>query len=87
MLEYVKQMSFLRLYGHLKYAYVKLDILKMTKHTEDSSVKIRWRISGISGYRVVFKMVQFRVWQPKKMIEQHQLPYGRNFFQLLVVNQ
>lgn len=73
--EYVKQLSFLRLYGHFKYAYVKLDVIKITKHTEDSSVKVRWRISGITGYRILFKMIQFRVWTPSKMIEQHQQMY------------
>lgn len=44
----------------------------MTKHPEDSTIQIRWRISGITGYRILFKMIQFRVWQPQKMIEQHQ---------------
>lgn len=70
--DYVKQMTYLRFYGHFMYAYVKLDVLKMTKHTEDSSIKVRWRVSGISGYRILFKMIQFRVWRPKQMIEQHQ---------------
>lgn len=56
------------------YAYVKLDVLKMTKHPEDSTVRVRWRISGITGYRILFKMIQFRVWRAKEMIDQHQLP-------------
>lgn len=69
---YVKELTFVRFYGHLKYAYVKAEVLKMTKHMEDSSIKVRWRISGISGYRILFKMIEFRVWRPKQMIEQHQ---------------
>lgn len=72
---YVKQLSFLRLYGHLKYAYVKCDVIKMTMHTEDSTVKVRWRISGITGYKILFKMIEFRVWDPKRMIEEHKRPY------------
>lgn len=68
---YVKQLSYLRLYGHFIYAYVKLDVIKMTQHTEDSTIKVRWRITGITGYKIVFKMIQFRVWDPKQMIEQH----------------
>lgn len=48
-----------------------MDVIKMTKHTEDSSIKVRWRVSGITGYRLLFKMIQFRVWRPKEMIEQH----------------
>lgn len=49
---YMKQISLLRAVGHLKFAYVKLDILKITKHPEDGSVKVRWRIRGISGLKV-----------------------------------
>ncbi|XP_031628072.1 uncharacterized protein C6orf136 homolog [Contarinia nasturtii] len=78
-MNYVKQMSFLRLWGHFFYAYVKMDVLKITQHTEDSSIKIRWRISGITGYRILFKMLQFRVWDPKKMIEQHQKVWIEGF--------
>lgn len=69
---YVKQISLLRFLGHFIYAYVKMDVIKITKHTEDSSIKVRWRITGITGYRILFKMIQFRVWDPKQMIEQHQ---------------
>lgn len=71
---YIKQMTYIRFYCHFMYAYVKLDVLKMTMHPQDSSIQVRWRISGISGYRILYKMLQFRVWRPKEMIEQHQLP-------------
>lgn len=73
-MDYIKQMTYIRFYAHFVYAYVKMDVLKMTKHPEDSSVRVRWRISGISGYSILFKMIQFRVWRPKEMIDQHQQP-------------
>lgn len=69
---YLKQMSYLRIYAHFVYAYAKVDVMKITKHIEDSSVKVRWRITGITGYSILFKMIQFRVWRPTQMIEQHQ---------------
>lgn len=50
---YVKQMALLRTIGHLKFAYVKFDILKITSHPEDGTVKVRWRIRGISGIKVI----------------------------------
>lgn len=77
--DYVKQMSYFRLYGHFKYAYVNVDILKITQHTEDSSVKVRWRITGITGYQILFKMIQFRVWQPKEMIAKHKKTWVDGF--------
>lgn len=49
---YVKQVALLRTVGHLKFAYVKFEILKITMHSEDDTVKIRWRIKGISGLKV-----------------------------------
>ncbi|KAJ4446915.1 hypothetical protein ANN_13616 [Periplaneta americana] len=45
---YVKQVALLRTVGHLKFAYVKFEILKITMHPEDDTVRIRWRIRGIS---------------------------------------
>lgn len=84
---YVKQLSYLRLYGHFIYAYVKLDVIKMTKHTEDSTIKVRWRITGITGYKIVFKMLQFRVWDPKQMIEQHKSTWIDGFSTFHVNNE
>lgn len=77
--DYVKQMSYLRIYGHVKFAYVEMDVLKMTMHPEDSTVKIRWRISGITGYRLAFKMLRLRVWKPREMIEKYKSPWIDGF--------
>lgn len=55
--------------GHYKFAYVNMEILKMTKHPEDSTIKIRWRISGITGFSMVRQMWKFRVWKPTEMLD------------------
>ncbi|XP_017887301.1 uncharacterized protein C6orf136 homolog isoform X2 [Ceratina calcarata] len=65
---YMKQIMLLKLVGHLKYAYIKLNILKMTMHPEDSSIKVRWRIVGISGTRVFLTFWKFKVWNVKEQI-------------------
>lgn len=49
----MKWASLLRLYGHFKFAYVKLNILKITKHPEDSTIKVRWQINGITTYQML----------------------------------
>jgi hypothetical protein len=54
--KYVKQVALLRTVGHLKFAYVKFEILKITMHPEDGTVKIRWRIKGISGLKVSIQL-------------------------------
>lgn len=65
---YVQQLALVRMLGHLRYAHVKLEVLKMTVHREDSTVRIRWRIVGLSGLRVLFMFWKFRIWEWKKMM-------------------
>lgn len=36
---YVRQIALLRTVGHIKFAYVNFEILKITAHPEDSSIK------------------------------------------------
>ncbi|XP_063601671.1 uncharacterized protein LOC134777745 [Penaeus indicus] len=52
LMAYVKQVALLRTVGHLKFAFVKFEILKMTKHPEDGTVRVRWRIKGLSGLKL-----------------------------------
>ncbi|XP_072935321.1 uncharacterized protein [Epargyreus clarus] len=72
---YVKQIALLRTVGHLKFAYVKLEVLKITAHPEDSSVKMRWRIRGISGFKVFFNFWKYRLWDIKEMFKEQELWY------------
>lgn len=55
--------------GHLRYAYVKMEILKITKHPEDSSVKVRWRIRGISGLKVMALFWKYKLWNIKELFD------------------
>jgi hypothetical protein len=69
----VKQVALLRTVGHLKFAYVKFDILKITMHPEDGTVKIRWRIKGISGLKVSIHLF---------ILNRHKLKYEVPTFRL-----
>lgn len=66
---YVKQIALLRTVGHLKYAYVTLEVLKITKHPEDSTIKVRWRIRGISGLQVMFLFWKYKLWDIKALFD------------------
>lgn len=59
---FVKQVAFLKTIGHLKYAYVKFDVLRITKHPDDFTIKIRWRVRGISGLKVMFNFWKYKLW-------------------------
>ncbi|RWS31465.1 uncharacterized protein B4U80_01177 [Leptotrombidium deliense] len=48
-LAYRQSIMFLKIFLSIKYAAVGVSILKMTKHPEDSSIRVRWRISGSPG--------------------------------------
>ncbi|XP_011206140.1 uncharacterized protein C6orf136 homolog [Bactrocera dorsalis] len=72
---YVKQIALLRTVGHLKYAYVKFEVLKITKHTEDYTVKIRWRIRGISGLKVMLSFWKYKLWQMKEIFDEQESWY------------
>lgn len=67
--EYIKQIALLRTVGHLKYAYVKFEILKITQHPEDSTVKVRWTIRGISGLKVMFLFWKYKLWNIKELFD------------------
>jgi len=71
-LEYfMSTISILRLMGHIKYAFVKFDILKITKHPEDGTVKVRWRIKGISGMKIIMKLWKFNFWNLEQVIKEN----------------
>nr|CAG4635590.1 EOG090X09QP [Artemia franciscana] len=67
---YVRQVAFLRIMGHVKFSYVKFEILKITNHPEEGTVKVRWRISGVSGLRSLLFFWNIKLWNYKKSKEQ-----------------
>lgn len=66
--QYMKEGAKLRVWGHLNYAFVKIEILKITKHTEDSTIKVRWRIVGTAGTRVIFTFWRYKIGDIKRLI-------------------
>lgn len=56
---YAKQVTLLKAVGHIKFASVFFDVLKITAHPEDGTVRVRWRIRGVPNYRAFFSLLQF----------------------------
>lgn len=67
---YVRQVALLRTVGHLKFAYVKFEILKITKHPEEGCVKVRWRIKGLSGLKAILRFWKVKIWNWKSVEDQ-----------------
>ncbi|CAH0405718.1 unnamed protein product [Chilo suppressalis] len=72
---YVRQIALLRTVGHLKFAYVKFEVMKITANPEDSSIKLRWRIRGISGFKVFFMFWKYKLWNLKEVFQDQELWY------------
>ncbi|XP_026323648.1 uncharacterized protein LOC113232946 [Hyposmocoma kahamanoa] len=72
---YVKQVALLRTVGHLKFAYVKFEVMKITAHPEDSSIRMRWRVRGISGLKVFFNFWKYKLWNMKQVWQDQELWY------------
>lgn len=72
---YVKQIALLRTVAHIKFAYVNFEILKITAHPEDSSIRMRWRIRGISGLKVFFMFWKYKLWDIKQVFKDQELWY------------
>lgn len=54
--------------AHLKFAYIKLNVLKITIDPEDDTIKVRWRISGITGLKALFTLWRFKLWKMKEAL-------------------
>lgn len=66
---YIQQISLLKVIGHLKFAYVSMDILKITAHPEDGTVKVRWRIKGLSTFKVMVTFWKTKLWNTRESID------------------
>lgn len=67
---YVRKIALLRTIAHFKYAHVKFEILRMTKHREDLSIRIRWRIRGVTGLNMMFQFWKFKLWRIKDVAQE-----------------
>ncbi|KAK0073876.1 hypothetical protein PV325_009076 [Microctonus aethiopoides] len=67
---YIKQVLYLRVSGHLLYAYIKFDVLKITIHPEENTVKVRWRIRGLSTLKVFSQFWKIKFTNLAQSIEQ-----------------
>lgn len=80
---FLKQIALLRAVGHFKYAFVKMDIIKITKHPEDYTIKCRWTVRGISGLKVLFTFWKYKLWKLREMLNETETWYdGFSTFQL-----
>ncbi|XP_022643670.1 uncharacterized protein C6orf136 homolog [Varroa destructor] len=58
---YMRQLSMVRLLAHVRYAHVKMNILKVYSDPVEAAVKVRWRVDALSGLRIVILLWKFNI--------------------------
>jgi len=64
---YIKNMHILKIVAHIKFAYVRPQILSMTLHTEDNTIKVAWRIVGLGLARMVLRYIPDKLYNRANM--------------------
>ncbi|GFU26993.1 uncharacterized protein C6orf136 [Nephila pilipes] len=57
---YIQTMYLLKIYGFLQYSKIKVEILKMTHHIEDGTIRVRWRVKGITRGKVFLNFLKLK---------------------------
>jgi len=79
--KYVQQVALLRTVGHIRFAYVKFNVLNMSQDNQEGRITVRWRIVGLSGFRVMLKFWKYKLWKWQEIMKQQETWYdGVSYF-------
>lgn len=65
--KYTKIVNLLKLSAHVRFVYVRFHILKMSKHPEDGTIRVRWRIAGLGMVRMIVRFIPDKMWMKGNM--------------------
>lgn len=57
---YIQTMYVMRFYGYLHFTKVKVEVLKITHHTDDGTVRVRWRVNGLPRHKLVLMLLKYK---------------------------
>lgn len=66
----MQQIALFRIWGHLRYAHIRIEILKGTVHEEDGTIRVRWRLKGIGGIRAILTFWRFKIWKIRQSADE-----------------
>ena len=64
---YIKNMHLLKILAHLKFVYVRPQIVKLTKHSEERRIVVEWRFVGLTMTRMAIRYIPDRLWNRANM--------------------
>ena len=65
--KYKIMLNILRMLAHVRFVYVRMTLLSVSKDEENSTVKIRWNIVGLGMVRLVLRYFPDRLWEKGNM--------------------
>lgn len=68
--QYAWQIAKIKMGAHFKYGKVNLDLLKLTSHPEDGTIRLRWRIVTYPGNSIVLAFWKVKLWNIKESVNE-----------------
>ena len=65
--KYMLLVNVLRLLAHIRFVYVRMSLLSLTKEEDEGIIKVRWRVVGLGMGRLVLRYFPDRLWEKGNM--------------------
>ena len=65
--KYMILINIMRMLAHVRFVYVRMTLLSVSKDEETSTIKIRWNIVGLGMVRLVLRYFPDRLWEKGNM--------------------
>merc|ERR1712025_116704 len=65
--KYMLYFNLLRIFAHMRFVYVRMTLLSVTKDEDEASVKIRWSIVGLGMVEFCLRYFPDRLWEKGSM--------------------
>eukprot|EP00092_Neocalanus_flemingeri_P085956 GFUD01108235.1.p1 GENE.GFUD01108235.1~~GFUD01108235.1.p1 ORF type:complete len:250 (+),score=69.16 GFUD01108235.1:34-783(+) len=64
---YIKNMHLLKIVAHIKFVYVRPHIVSLTKHPEDNTIRVTWKLVGLGVVRMMLRYFPDQLWLRSNM--------------------
>ena len=65
--KYIVLVNIMRMLAHIRFVYVRMSILSLTKDKEEGVIKVRWRVVGLGMGRMVLRYFPDKLWEKGSM--------------------
>ena len=64
---YMKSISLLKILAHIRFVYVRPQIVKLTKYHDERKIVVDWRFVGLTQLRLALRYIPDRLWNRANM--------------------